>query len=328
MSHPHRKLRLSRWVAIWTAVLFPMFAMASADWPAKPIRLIVPYAAGGNADIWARIVADSLSGALNEQVFVENRGGAGAFTGSQAAAKAEPDGYTLLLSGVGSQIISPIINHNTSIDVMRDYVHIAFLGGSPYVFVVHPSLGVGTFRDLVDFLKRNNGGVPYGSPGLGSFGNLLAALLAHTEQVKLDHIPYKGAAPAMNDLIAGHVKIGCVTWTAAAAHIHSRSVVPLAVSSSERIAEFPDVPTLKELGYPDLVATSWFGLSGPAGMPNDVVDRLNREVVKALATERARKQMKQEALETEAMTARQFTEFMRAEINKWTPIAEQVSGRP
>ena len=328
MNNDGWKIRSFLWIVMSIALLCPVVAAGAADWPAKPVRLIVPYAAGGNADIWARIIADSLSKALNEQVYVDNRGGAGAFTGSQAAAKADSDGYTLLLSGIGSQIVSPVINQNSSIDVMRDYTHIAFLGGSPYVFVVHPSLGVGNFRDLVAFLKSNKTGMPYASPGLGSFGNLLAELLAQTEKVKLDHIPYKGAGPAMTDVMGGHVKIGCVTWTAAAPHIRARSVIPIAVSSAERVADFPDVPTLKELGYPNLVATSWFALSGPAGLPNDIVDRLNREVIKALATERARKQMEQEALQTQAMTARQFTAFMQSELDKWTPIAQQVTKRP
>lgn len=326
MDHAVRTLRLVLCVVSWTAALSSM--AATADWPSKPIRLIVPYAAGGNADVWARIVSDALSQSLSQQVFVDNRGGAGAFTGSLAASKADPDGYTLLLSGIGSQVISPVINHNTAIDAMRDYTHIAFLGGSPYVFVVHPSLGVRDFRGLVAFLKRSDHDVPYASPGQGSFGNLLAELLAQAEQVKLEHIPYKGASPAMNDLIAGHVKVGCVTWTSAAPHIRAGSVLPLAVSSPERIADFPGVPTLKELGYAGLVATSWFAISGPAGLPDDIVERLNREVIKALRTERARKQMEEEALQTEAMTARQFTDFMQGELNRWTPIARQVSRKP
>jgi tripartite-type tricarboxylate transporter receptor subunit TctC len=324
MNGDGRKVRFVFWAIVWAAALFPVFAAKAANWPAKPVRIIVPYAAGGNADIWARIISDPLSAAFGEQFYVENRGGAGGLIGSQAAAMAEPDGYTLLLSGIGSLVISPVMNQNSGIDTMRDFTHIAYLGGPPFVFVVHPSLGVKNFKDLISALKNRKDGVGYASPGPGTFGNLLAELLAKTDQLNLFNVPYKGAGPAMLDVIGGHVKIGCVTWTSAVAHIRAGSVIPLAVSSSERLADFPDVPTLKELGYPKLVATTWFGLSGPAGMPKDIVDRLNREVIKTLAEPRAQKQMEQEALLTRPMTPQQFTDFMQTEIDKWGPIAEQV----
>jgi tripartite-type tricarboxylate transporter receptor subunit TctC len=306
------------------AALFSAFGAKADDWPRKPVRIIVPYAAGGSADVWARIIADPLGVALGQPFYVENRGGAGGLIGSQAVVNAEPDGYTLLLSGIGSQVISPVINKSASVDSMRDYTHIAYLGGPPFVFVVHPSLGLKNFKELVSLLKSRKEEVGYVSPGLGTFGNLLAELLGKIEQVKLDHIPYKGAAPAMVDLVGGHVKIGCVTLTSAAPHIRAGSVVPLAMSSPERLTDFPDVPTLKELGYLDLVATTWFALSGPSGLPNDIVERLNREVIRTLDAPGARRQMQQEDFLTQPMTPRQFTDFMRGEIAKWGPIAEQV----
>ena len=329
MNSDGSKARFVFSAIVFVAMLFSVSGALAADWPAKPVRIIVPYAAGGNADVWARIIAEPLGEAFGEQFYVENRGGAGGLIGSQAVAKAEPDGYTLLLSGIGSQVISPVIVQNDSVDTMRDYTHIAYLGGPPFVFVVHPSLGVKDFKDFISALKNRTDSVGYASPGIGSFGNLLAELLAKTERLNLVNVPYKGAAPAMLDVIGGHVKIGCVTWTSAVPHIRAGSVTPLAVSSSERLADFPDVPTLKELGYPELVATTWFGLSGPAGMQKDIVERLNREVIKVLAQPRVQKQMQQEALLTRPMTPQQFTDFVRTEIDKWGPIAEQIgkSGR-
>lgn len=314
---------------VLAGTLFSVAGSQAADWPAKPVRIIVPYAAGGNADVWARIVAEPLGEAFGEQFYVENRGGAGGLIGSQAVAKAEPDGYTLLLSGIGSQVISPVIVQNDGVDAMRDFTHIAYLGGPPFVFVVHPSLGLKDFKDFVAAMRKRTDSIGYASPGTGSFGNLLAELLAKTEQLNLVNVPYKGAAPAMLDVIGGHVKIGCVTWTSAVAHIRARSVIPLAVSSPERLADFPDVPTLQELGYPELVAATWFGLSGPTGMPKDILNRLNREVIKTLAQQQVLKQLQRDALLIQAMTPRQFTDFVQTEIDKWGPIAERMgkSGR-
>ena len=324
MDIERRQVRFVFWAIVWAATVIPAFGAKADDWPAKPVRIIVPYAAGGNADVWARIIADPLSEAFDQQFYVENRGGAGGLIGSQAVAKAKPDGYTLLLSGIGSQVISPVISQNGGVDTMHDYTHIAYLGGTPFVFVVHPSLGVKDFKDFISWLKNRKDSVDYASPGPGTFGNLLAELLSKSEQLNLVNVPYKGAALAMLDVIGGHVKIGCVTWTSAVPHIRAGSVIPLAISSSERLADFPDVPTLKELGYPKLVATTWFGLSGPAGMPKDIVDSLNGGVIAALALPRARKQMEQEALLTRPMTSRQFTDFVQTEIDKWGPIAELV----
>ena len=309
--------------ALASTIITPAFGQKTEGWPEKSIRLIVPMNAGGAADIWARILVPSLGEALGRQLYVENHGGAGGLIGSKIVADAAPDGYTLLLSGMSSQVISPATN-NSANDPLRDFTHIAYLGGPPLVFVVHPSLQVKTFENLIALL-RSNKNIGYASPGFGTFSNLFAELLFKTEGLKLDHVPYKGASAAMADIIGGHVKIGCMTWTTAAPFIKAGSVLALAVSSSERIPDAAAVPTLKELGYPKLVETTWFALSGPARMPASIVQRINREVIKALTSPQVQKQLERDVLLTQPMSPQQFTEFVRGQIDLWGPIALEVS---
>lgn len=304
------------------SVVSPASGQKAESWPEKPIRLIVPMSAGGAADIWARILVPSLGEAFGRQLYVENYGGAGGLIGSKMVAEAAPDGYTLLLSGMSSQVISPATNKSAN-DPVRDFTHIAYLGGPPLVFIVHPSLPVKTFEELIALL-RSDKNIGYASPGFGTFSNLFAELLFKTEGLKLDHVPYKGASAAMVDIIGGHVKVGCMTWTTAAPYIKAGTVLALAVSSSERIPDAPDVPTLKERGYPKLVETTWFALSGPARMPPGIVERINQEVIKVLATPQVQKQLEREVLLTQAMTPQQVTEFVRGQIDVWGPIAREV----
>jgi tripartite-type tricarboxylate transporter receptor subunit TctC len=316
--------RLSTAFAIGaTGVFISLCPVAAQNWPTKPVRIIVPYAAGGSADTLARIVNDPLAEVFHQQFYVENRGGAGGLIGASAAAHAAPDGSTLVVSGIASHVIAPAINSNVDFDPIRDFTHIAYFGGPPIVLVAHPSLGVHSLKELLA-LAHDGRRLGYVSPGVGTLGNLVAEYLARKENIKLDHIPYKGANPAVMDLIAGHVKLGSMTWTTAHTQIRAGALVPLAVTSAKRLAEFPDVPTLKELGYPELVATTWFALSGPAGMPKDITQRLNREIIKILERPNVRQHLAQEAMLTEPMTPEEFTNFVKDEIERWGPIAKAM----
>jgi tripartite-type tricarboxylate transporter receptor subunit TctC len=310
-------------VLVGLASFFPAVAPAQ-DWPSRPVRIVAPFAPGGSADTLGRTVAEQLSESLRQQFFVENRGGAGGLVGSAAVAATAPDGYNFVISGIASHVIAPATNPNAGFDPIRDFSHIAYLGGPPIAFVVHPSLGVKSLKELLDLAKTNKDGMGYVSPGPGTLGNLVAEYWARKENVKLDHIPYKGASQAVTDLIAGHVKVGSMTFTTASAHIRSKAVVPIAVSSANRLAEFPDVPTFKELGYPDLVATTWFSFSGPAKLPNDLVQKLNQSIISALDTPQVRKRLEFDAMETEKKSPEEFTRFVEAEIAKWGPIAKDA----
>lgn len=305
------------------ALAIPLLVQA-ADWPTRPVRIIVPWAAGGSADALGRIFGEQLSQAFHQSFVVENQGGAGGLIGSMAVTHADPDGYTFLVSGIGSCVIAPKISGNPGYDPIRDFTNIAYFGGAPIVMVAHPSLGVKSLKELLELAKNSKEPLAYVSPGTGSLGNMIAEYFARRQKIKLEHIPYKGGAQAVTDLIGGHVKVGSMTLTVVSALIHAGNVIPLAVSSATRLAEFPDLPTFKELGYPDLVATTWFSLSAPKGLPNNIVQAVNREVDKAKDDPEVQKRLAIEAIQTEKMSPAEFTKFLESELVKWGPVAKEV----
>ena len=294
----------------------------AADWPSRPVRIVAPATPGGAADTFARILADHLPEIVGGRFFVENRAGAGGLIGAQVTAAAEPDGATFMTSSVAYQAIAPAVSPNPGFHPMRDFTHVAYIGGPPNVFVVNPGFGVRSLADLIARAKTQP--VGYVSPGVGTLGHLTAERFAEVAGIQLQHIPHKGASTAMMDLIAGTVNLGTMTWTSALGQIRAGKVVPIAVTASARLAEVPDLPTFRELGYPDLVATTWFGVSGPAGVPADIVSKLNAAVVKVLALPEVRKRLERDAIETRAMTPEEFTAFMASEIDKWAPLARRV----
>jgi tripartite-type tricarboxylate transporter receptor subunit TctC len=298
-------------------------AMAQA-WPTKPVRIVSPFAAGGSSDTVARIIGDELGKRMHEQFFVENRGGAGGLIGSAAVANSPPDGYTFLISSIGTHVIAPLTNANAGYDPITSFTHVAYLGGPPTVVVAHPSLGVKSFKQLLALLKSRSEALPYVSPGPGTIGNLMAEYWAERENVKLAHVAYKGSGQAMKDLVAGHVKLGSITWTAALGQMRGGTIIPLAVSSARRMPGFPDVPTLKELGYPDLVVTTWFGFAAPAGLPPAITGRMNTEINGALDSATVRDRLVGQGFELEKMTPAELTSYIRAELGKWGPLAKKV----
>jgi tripartite-type tricarboxylate transporter receptor subunit TctC len=304
------------------ALLFVCFGLAAhaADWPAKPIHIIVTFAPGGAADIWARLLADPLSAALKQSVVVENRGGAGGIVGATQVARAEPDGYTLLLGGLAPQILAPAVAGNASIDALKDFSHIAYIGGPPMVWVVPPASPLRSVDDLVKAAKAGTFS-GYASSGVGTVGHLVVEYVAKKNGLTLTHIPYNTAAFA--DILAGRVPMGSFTWGAALGQIKGGTLRALAVTSETRRPEAPGVPTFKELGY-DLVASTWFSLEGPRGLPDDVVQRLNRELVRILATPNIKKRLAQDAFDPKPMTPAQIAAFFASETARWTPIARQA----
>ena len=301
------------------------FGQAHAQiWPNKPVRIIAPFAPGGAADTLGRLIAEQLTTAFRQQFYVENRGGAGGMIGAAAAAAAEPDGYTLVVAGIGSNITAPVFNPNSGFDGLRDFTHIAYLGGPPSVMVVHPSVGVNTYRDFLGVARNSKEPLTYISPGTGTNGFLIAEYAAQQENYKISHIPYKGAGPALADLVAGHVKLGTVTFSSVAEQIRADKVIPLAVTTEKRIANFPDIPTLRESGL-DLVAATWFALSGPAKLPNDIVQALSRETLKALQSPEIQKRLALDAIESRLMSPAEVTSFVEAETARWVPVAKSLS---
>jgi len=308
------------------SLLSPLtMAAHAADWPTKPVRLVVAYAAGGANDLLGRVFAEQLRKTFGQQFIVENRTGGGGLIGTESVARAAPDGYTLQVAGMPSHVLAPAMNKNANVDPIRDFTHIAYLGGPPNVFVVHPSAGVSSFKELLALMKSQADGVQYGSPSIGSVGNMVAEYVAEKEKVKLVHVTYRGGGSAILDLVAGHLKVGSMTLSTTRQHILAGKLRAVAVSSAQRLAEFPDLPTLVELGYRDLVVTTWYSLAGPAGLPRDIVDRLNAAVNKAMDVPEVRKHLENEMVQTRAMTPAEATEFMQTEVNKWAPVARRVA---
>lgn len=312
-----------------TGLVFLLVFQASfaQGWPAKPVRIIAPFAPGGTADTLGRTVAQKLSESLKESFIVENRPGAGGALGSDLVAKAAPDGYTLVVSGIASHVLAPAVQ-GTPYDPVRDFTHIALFGGPPAVLAVNPALKVKDLREFVALAKSKPGALSYGSPGNGTQGQLVAELFKQRAGIDIQHVPYKGASAAVADLIAGHIQAVSTTLTTASGQIRAGRAVGLAISADARLPDFPDVPTFGEMGYPDLVATVWFSLSGPANMPADIVNRLNAEVNRALQLPDVRERLKTEGIVPTLMDAKTFSAYVASELKRWAPIVKASGAKP
>jgi len=290
----------------------------AADWPTKPVRIVVSFAPGGAADIWARIIAEPLSAALKQSVVIENRGGGGGMVAAQQVARAEPDGYTILMGGLAPQILAPSVADNPGFDGLRDFSHIVYIGGPPLTWVVPSSSELRSVADLIAAAKANKFS-GYASSGVGTVGHLAVEYVAGKNGLKLTHIPYNTAAFA--DIIAGRVPMGSFTWGAALGQLQGGTLRALAVTTETRRPEMPNVPTFKELGY-DLVASTWFSFSGPKGMPKEIVQRLNQETLRILEMPDIRKRAQQDAFDPKPLKPEQVEAFFAAEIERWTPVAQ------
>ena len=302
-------------------LLFLVSAAANAqDWPARTVRIVVPFLPGGTADTLGRLVAQKLTDQLKENFVVENRGGAGGAVGSDLVAKAQPDGYTLVVSGIASHVIAPHLPQGTPYEPMKDFTHIALLGGPPAVLAVNPKVPANNLKEFVALAKAKPGSLSYGSPGNGTQGHLVAELFKRVAGIEMQHVPYKGASAAVTDLIAGHLPAVSTTLSTAAGQIRGGRARALAISAAARLPEYPDVPTFAEAGYPDLVATVWFSLSGPAGMPPRVVERLNAEVRRALELSDVKEKLRHEGISPNRLDAKEVAAYFADELRRWAPI--------
>jgi tripartite-type tricarboxylate transporter receptor subunit TctC len=313
--------KFSRCVLVVTAALAPAWAFAQT-WPAKTVRVVVPFASGGTADTLGRIVANKLTESYGQSFIIDNRPGGGGVSGSELVAKSAPDGYTLVVSGIASHVIAPVLAQATKFpfDPLRDFTHVALFGGPPSVFAVHPSLPFKTLREFVAYAKAKPGALNYGSPGNGTQGHLIGELFKQTAGINIVHIPYKGASGAVTDLIAGHIDAVSNTLTTAGAQIRAGRAHALAISSAARLADYAKVPTFREAGYRDLVANIWFSLSGPAGLPPEIVAKLNSEVRRILLLPDVRERLRPDGIEPGTLDPKAFTDFVAAEIKRWGPI--------
>ncbi len=309
------------------ALTLPAHAQ-TPPWPNKPIKLVVPYAPGGTTDVVARMVAEYLGQRLGQNIIVDNKPGKGAMVGTALVAKAPPDGYTLLMSVISGLSISPTLYGGGDFDPMGDFIHVSIASRNPSVLVVNPTFTAKTFGEYVAYAKANPGKLTYATSGAGSSNHLLGARLQQVIGAEMVHVPYRGAGPAMIDTIAGNVPSMFDSLPSAAPHIKAGKVRALAVSSDERSPAFPDVPTMKEQGFPDLISYSWFGISVPAKTPAPIVDRLATEMQAVLKEPAVIKRWEEIGAEGSTMTPTEVTRFIQAEIDKWTPVVKASGAKP
>lgn len=310
---------------LWGAAVALLLAgsVVAADYPAKPVRIIAPYAAGGGVDMLTRMLAKGLSDIWKQPVVVENRPGAGAIIGTEAVAKAEPDGYTLLVSA-STIAVSPLVYAKLPYDVARDFAPVTLLAQTPYVMAVNASLPVNNFAELQAYARANPARFNYGSAGNGTVGHLLYELVRGKANLQATVVHYKGSNPALQDLLGGQVSFVMDTPAAVMPHVRSQKLRAIAVASGKRSAAVPQLPTLKEAGVPELDVQAWIGLFAPAGTPEPVVRKLHADVVAALATPAVAERLTADGFEVVTMQPAAFSAFVRAEMAKWKAVVNEA----
>ena len=298
----------------------PGLAWAQAAYPAKPIRYIVPVAAGGGSDMVGRTVTERWGQVLRQSFIVDNQGGGGGVIACQATARAAPDGYTLMQGYVATHGTSPA-TRKLPYDAVKDFTPIGMIGGTPNVLVVNAALPVRTIQEFIEYVRTHPGKVSYGSAGQGSLTHLTMELFKQQINSFMVHIPYRGIAPAFTDLIGGQTQVMFPGLAAALPHIRSGRVRPLAVTGLLRHPQLKDTPTLDESGFKGFDAQQWYGVVGPAGMPAPIVRQLNETLATVLRSAELREKLSVEAIEPTVMTPEKFAEFIRADIARWTQLA-------
>ncbi len=307
-----------------TSLCFASSVALAQAYPNRPIRLIIPLSAGGTTDTPGRIIAQKLGEALGQQVVVDNRPGAGGTLGTDMAAKAKPDGYTLLLTS-SAHVIGPHLYKKLPYSVLEDFMPISRVAQGPYVMVVHPSVSAKTVPEFIAQAKAEPGKIDYASSGNGSFQHLVGAFFTSMAGIELTHVPYKGSGPATQDLVGGTVKVSFTGTPIALPHVKAGRLRALAVTSSKRSPEMPDVPTVAEAGGAAMAgyeAVIWLGLLAPIGTPPEIVQKLNRELAKLLADPEAQKAIRATGVEVAPSTPEEFAAQLKAESDKWGKVVK------
>lgn len=329
MHHPLPRRRLfGQWTALATLGLLsalPLAAQAQA-YPSRPIRLVVPFTPGGSTDILARAIGLELGKAWNASVVVENVPGAGGAIGADKVAKAAPDGYTLLMGHIGTLAVNPSLYPKLPYNPLKDFAPVAWVANVPNVLVLHPSTKASNLKEFVAHAQANPGRLNYGSGGNGSAANLATEYLKMRTNISLVHIPYRGTAPAVNDLVAGQTQVLFTGVPAVIAQVRSGQLKALAVSGKARVEALADVPTVNEaLGLTDFEADQWYGVVAPAGTPADIVARLNQAINAALNSAELKKRLGAEGAVANPTTPEAFGKYIASEIERWKPVI--TSGR-
>ncbi|MBL6077396.1 tripartite tricarboxylate transporter substrate binding protein [Belnapia sp. T18] len=304
----------------------PAIAHAETSWPAQPIRLVVPFAPGGTTDLAARLVAQGLGARLGQPVVVENKPGAGSTLGAAQVAQAAPDGLTLVVSNIASHAIAPSLYRELRYHPLRDFTHIALLIETPSVFVANPHFAPRGLAEVVRLSREQPRGLDVASSGSGSSNHLLIVQFGQVTGARVNHVPYRGAGPAMTDVIADVVPMMSDSLPSASGHLRGGAVRGMAVASAARHPGFPALPTFREQGV-DLVSNSWFGISGPAGLPPAVTGRLNREINAVLAEPATQRRFAELGGLVSPLSPAAYAEFIAGEVARWAPIVQASGAR-
>jgi tripartite-type tricarboxylate transporter receptor subunit TctC len=321
----------SRIKAGWIALGIAAYALGAQAWgqayPNRPLKMILPFPAGGPTDIVARAMSQGLAEALGHNVVIDNRPGGGGVIGATLAAKSPGDGYTLLLGGITTFGVAPSVHKNLPFDPVKDFLPVTMATRQPIMLMVHPSLPVKSVREFIALAKARPGEINYASSGPGGSGHMAGELFRLIAGVNLVHIPYKGAPPALNELIAGQVQVMFGTMLAAVPHVRSGRVRAIAVTGPRRTQALPDVMTFAQAGLPTYDASSWNGILVPAGTPRAVVDRLNTDLVRILKTPNVLERLAQDGAEPAPTTPEEFAAFIKSEIAKWAKVVQAANIR-
>ena len=314
-----------------SSIILAALAVACAPawaqtYPAKPVRLVLPYPPGGGSDTIARPLAQRLTESLGQQVVVDNRGGGSGTIGMEHAAKAPADGHTMLINNI-SLAINVSLRPKLPYDTLRDLAPVTLLGRQPNVLVVHPSLPARSIRELLDLARAKPRQLNYGSGGVGTASHLATELLKLMTNVEMVHIPYKGLGPALTELVGGQLQLIISTQASALPHIKAGRILPLAVTTAKRSAIFPQVPTMDEAGVPGYEFSTWYGLLVPAGTPPSIIGKLNAEMTRILGSAAVKQQFGVQGLEPESSTPREFGRYLRAEAEKWGKVVKASGAR-
>ena len=320
-----------RTTALALALLAAGTAAATAyaqTWPTKPIRLIVPFPPGGGNDILARTIGQKLTESIAQQVVIDNRGGAGGNIGAETAAHAVADGYTLFLGGVGSHGTNPGLQAKLPYDPVRDFAPITLIAAAPLIVVVHPALPVKSISELVQYAKMRPGQLNFASSGTGSIAHLAPEMLNAMAKIKLTHIPYKGTAPALVDLLGGQVQLMMNSAVSMLPQVRGGKLRAIAATGARRLAALPELPTVAESGVPGYEVASWYGLLTPALTPRAIIDKLNREIVAILRLPELRDRLAADGAEAVGNSPEEFAAYIKRELARWAAVIKAAGIRP
>jgi tripartite-type tricarboxylate transporter receptor subunit TctC len=318
------KFQATRRALLALAATLPMPALAQA-FPDRPIRFVIPWPPGGTNDIVGRLVSDGMAARLGQPIVIENRGGAGGALGAEVVAKATPDGYTMLLGGSGSLTINQLVRRRLPYDPATAFAPIGMIGSGANVIVVHPSVRATTLRELQSVARTANPPLNYASPGVGSTGHAAGALITQVLGVEMEHVPYRGTGPAMNDVVAGRIQVFTNALAPMQPQIAAGTVRPLAIAGPRRNAAIPDLPTTGEAGFPDIQAATWYALLATGGTPPDRVARLHAALNATLADPEIRRKLEDGGIDVEpSETPAAFAAFVRGDHERWAPVVRRA----